>query len=68
MQAPGDDGLADVLAGGVAHGDLVAASDAEPLGVLVREHDAGRALVEREFSWDAVAERTVALYRTLARS
>jgi glycosyltransferase involved in cell wall biosynthesis len=30
--------------------------------------DAGRALVEREFSWDAVADRTIALYRTLARS
>jgi glycogen synthase len=29
--------------------------------------DAGRALVEREFSWDAVAERTIALYRALHR-
>jgi glycogen synthase len=28
--------------------------------------DAGRTLVEQEFSWDAVAERTIALYRDLA--
>jgi glycosyltransferase involved in cell wall biosynthesis len=37
-------------------------------GSLMTMGDAGRALVEREFSWDAVAERTIALYRTLARS
>jgi glycosyltransferase involved in cell wall biosynthesis len=37
-------------------------------GSLMAMGDAGRALVEREFSWDAVAERTIALYRTLARS
>jgi glycosyltransferase involved in cell wall biosynthesis len=36
-------------------------------GSLMAMGDAGRALVEREFSWDAVAERTIALYRALAR-
>jgi glycosyltransferase involved in cell wall biosynthesis len=37
-------------------------------GSLIALGDTGRALVEREFSWDAVAERTVALYHTLVRS
>ena len=37
-------------------------------GSLMAMGDAGRALVEREFSWDAVAERTIALYRALTRS
>ena len=34
-------------------------------GSLMAMGDAGRALVEREFSWDAVAERTIALDRLL---
>jgi glycosyltransferase involved in cell wall biosynthesis len=57
----------------VPPGDVAALADAlrEALsrrGSLMALGDAGRALVEREFSWDAVADRTIALYRTLARS
>jgi glycogen synthase len=69
-------GLPDKVHPGVT-GWLVAPGDArqlaEALGEAMsrREHlmalgDAGRALVEREFSWDTVAERTIALYRDLA--
>jgi len=56
----------------VPPGDPAALSDAlreamSRRGGLIAMGDAGRALVEREFSWDAVAERTIALYRALAR-
>jgi glycosyltransferase involved in cell wall biosynthesis len=37
-------------------------------GALMAMGDAGRAFVEREFSWDAVADRTIALYRALVRA
>jgi len=56
----------------VPPGDAVALTDALREAMsrrsgLMAMGDAGRALVEREFSWDAVAERTIALYRALAR-
>ena len=56
----------------VPPGDAVALTDALREAMsrrsgLMALGDAGRALVEREFSWDAVAERTIALYRALAR-
>jgi glycosyltransferase involved in cell wall biosynthesis len=57
-------------------GWLVSPGDAAALADALREAmsrragltamgDAGRALAEREFSWDSVAERTIALYRRL---
>jgi glycosyltransferase involved in cell wall biosynthesis len=54
----------------VPPGDAAALADAlreamSRRGSLMAMGDAGRALVEREFSWDAVAERTIALYRRL---
>ncbi len=54
----------------VPPGDAAALTDAvreamSRRGSLMAMGDAGRALVEREFSWDAVAERTIALYRRL---
>jgi glycosyltransferase involved in cell wall biosynthesis len=54
----------------VPPGDAAALTDAlreasSRRGSLMAMGDAGRALVEREFSWDAVAERTIALYRQL---
>jgi glycosyltransferase involved in cell wall biosynthesis len=70
-------GLPDKVAPGrtgwlVPPGDAAALADAlreamSRRGSLIAMGDAGRALVEREFSWDAVADRTIALYRTLAR-
>ena len=68
-------GLPDKVHPGIT-GWLVEPGDAGQLAAALndamsrREHlmalgDAGRALVEREFSWDAVAERTIALYREL---
>jgi len=59
-------------------GWLVPPGDAAALADALREAmsrrtsltalgDAGRALVEREFSWDAVADRTIELYLRLAR-
>jgi glycogen synthase len=55
LVAPGDPGeLAHALNDAMARLDHLMA-----LG------DAGRALVEREFSWDAVAEQTIGLYRRL---
>jgi glycosyltransferase involved in cell wall biosynthesis len=57
----------------VAPGDPAALADAlreamSRQASLTAMGDAGRALVEREFSWDAVAEQTIALYRKLHRS
>jgi glycosyltransferase involved in cell wall biosynthesis len=54
----------------VPPGDAAALTDAvreamSRRGSLMAMGDAGRALVEREFSWDAVAVRTIALYRRL---
>lgn len=57
-------------------GWLVTPGDAAALAAALREAmsrrgslaalgDAGRALVEREFSWDAVAEKTIAMYRQI---
>jgi glycogen synthase len=68
-------GLPDKVHPGVT-GWLVPPGDADALAGAVRDAlsgreqllargDAGRALVEREFSWDAVAERTIGLYRRL---
>lgn len=68
-------GLPDKVRPG-ATGWLVAPGDVQRLSAAIDEAlsrrdrldafgDAGRALVEREFSWDAVAERTIALYREL---
>jgi glycogen synthase len=68
-------GLPDKVHQGIT-GWLVEPGDAEQLALALndamsrREHlmalgAAGRALVEREFSWDAVAQRTIALYRDL---
>jgi len=68
-------GLPDKVHPGVT-GWLVAPGDAGQLSEALndamshREHlmalgDAGRALAEREFSWDAVAGRTIQLYRDL---
>jgi glycogen synthase len=68
-------GLPDKVHQGIT-GWLVEPGNAEQLALALndamsrREHlmalgDAGRALVEREFSWDAVADRTIALYREL---
>jgi glycosyltransferase involved in cell wall biosynthesis len=55
LVSPGEPGeLAAALNEAMARRDHLAA-----LG------DAGRALVEREFSWDTVAERTIGLYRRL---
>jgi glycogen synthase len=56
----------------VSPGDPAALADAlrEAMSrrtALTAMGDAGRVLVEREFSWDAVAERTIALYGTLRR-
>ncbi len=56
----------------VPPGDAAALADALREAMSRRDRlsamgDAGRAVVEREFSWDAVAERTIALYRRLAR-
>jgi glycogen synthase len=52
---PGDaDALARALDEALSHRDH-----------LVALGDAGRALVEREFAWDAVARQTIALYRRL---
>jgi glycogen(starch) synthase len=54
----------------VAPGDPVALANAIREAMAHRASltamgDAGRTLVERDFSWDAVAGQTVALYRTL---
>jgi glycogen(starch) synthase len=68
-------GLPDKVTPGKT-GWLVPPGDAAALADALREAmsqragltamgDAGRALAEREFSWDAVAERTIALYRRL---
>lgn len=72
-------GLPDKVRGGV-NGWIVPAGDTAALaaaisgaledrGRLVRFGAAGRALVEREFSWDAAGRQTLALYeRLLARA
>jgi len=57
----------------VPPGDAAALADAlreamSRRGTLMAMGDAGRAVVEREFSWDAVADRTIALYRALVRA
>jgi glycogen synthase len=68
-------GLPDKVHPGVT-GWLVAPGDAAALAAalgdaltrherLMAMGDSGRALVEREFSWDAVADQTIALYRRL---
>jgi glycogen synthase len=70
-------GLPDKVHPGVT-GWLVEPGDPDALAHAVdealshREHlvalgNAGRALVEREFSWEAVADQTIALYRRLLR-
>jgi glycosyltransferase involved in cell wall biosynthesis len=56
----------------VPPGDAAALADALTAAMTDRAHlaalgDAGRALAEREFSWDAVAGQTIALYRRLLR-
>jgi len=70
-------GLPDKVHPGVT-GWLVPPGDAAALHSAIndamsqRDHlaalgNAGRALVEREFSWETVAERTIELYRTILR-